>query len=132
MASTVQVKLIHRNTDSSTYGNTFSYFGMVMHFFNNSWLTVCDSNWIDKMSNSQVLCQQLGLEHTQQHWLDNRSETDLHFLHTNMNCSGSEDTLRLCPHDSVVSDTYKEDLSGTAKKIFHTHFAHYNYIMKLQ
>lgn len=96
-AGTVQVRLFH--------GNASSYLGKVMHYFNSSWRTVCDKNWTDKMSNSHVLCRQLGLGHALEHWLHDSGETDVHFLHTNIDCSGTEDKLRLCSHKFIMNDT---------------------------
>ena len=96
-AAIVQVQLVH--------GNTSSYLGRVMQYFNNSWRTVCDKNWIDKMSNSDVLCQQLGLGHALEHWLHGSNVEDVHFLQTDMDCTGTEDKLRLCKHNFTPTDT---------------------------
>ena len=95
--ATVQVKLVH--------GGASSYLGKVMHYFNSSWRTVCDKNWVTKMSNSDVLCRQLGLGHALDHWLHVSSGEDTHFLHMNIDCSGTEDKLRLCPHNFTISNT---------------------------
>ena len=78
--------------------------GRVMHYFNTSWGTVCDKNWISKMSNSDVLCRQLGLGHALEHWLENSNEEDDHFLYTDMNCNGTEDKLRLCLHNNFTTN----------------------------
>lgn len=78
--------------------------GRVMHYFNTSWGTVCDKNWISKMSNSDVLCRQLGLGHALEHWLDNSNEEDDHFLYTDMNCNGTEDKLSMCLHNNFTTN----------------------------
>ena len=96
IAETAQVQLIHQNTPS--------YFGKVKHFFNNTWHTVCDENWTDLMSNSHVLCKQLGLGHALEHWLDYPDGANTSFLHTHMNCNGTEnaDRLTLCNHNFTM------------------------------
>ena len=96
IAETAQVQLIHQNTPS--------YFGKVKHFFNNTWHTVCDENWTDVMSNSHVLCKQLGLGHAVEHWLDYPDGANTSFLHTYMNCNGTEnaDRLTLCNHNFTM------------------------------
>ena len=76
-----------------------------MHYFNSHWRTVCDKNWTDNMNNSNVLCQQLGLGHAEDHHLESRSEEDTHFLHTDIDCSGTENKLRLCKHRFIPDDS---------------------------
>ena len=100
-AETTQVRLMIKNTPRP------SYIGKVQHFFNTTWHTVCDGNWTDLISNSNVLCKQLGLGHAVEHWLHNRDETDTSFLHTHMNCNGTEDAdrLTLCKHNFSMDDT---------------------------
>ena len=93
-AETAQVMLEH--------GNTSSYLGKALHYFNTTWRTVCDKNWTATMSNSHVLCRQLGLGHAVDHWLHVPGERDVNFLHTNMKCSGTENKLRLCEHNFIA------------------------------
>ena len=66
---------------------------------------VCGKNWVDKMSNSHVLCRQLGLGHALEHWLHGSKEEDDLFLYTDMDCNGTEDKLRLCNHKFTTDDT---------------------------
>ena len=96
------MKLIHGNA-SSIYAS--SYLGKVLHYFDDSWRTVCDNKWITKISNSNVLCRQLGLGRALEHWLHSSDEEDIHFLHTNMECQGNEDKLRLCNHSFTMNNT---------------------------
>ena len=76
--------------------NVSSYYGQVMHYFNNSWHPVCDGNW--NLSDSNVLCHQLGLGHAQNYWLEYSNNEQDHFLHMNLHCIGTENKLRMCPH----------------------------------
>ena len=94
IAETAQVQLIYKNTPS--------YIGKVKHYYNSSWHTVCDGNWTDLISNSNVLCRQLGLGHAVEHWLHYPDETDTSFLHTHMNCNGTEDRMTLCTHNFIM------------------------------
>ena len=98
-AAIVQVQLVH--------GNTSSYLGRVMQYFNYSWRTVCDRNWTDKMSNSQVLCRQLGLGRALEHWLHYSNVKE--FLQTDIDCTGTEDKLRLCKHNFTPTNTCSEE-----------------------
>ena len=70
-----------------------------MHYFNYSWHTVCDRNWM--MSESNVLCHQLGLGHAKVYWLQPSNDENL-FLHTNLDCIGTENKLRMCPHEKFT------------------------------
>ena len=96
IAETAQARLIHENTPS--------YIGKVQHYYNSGWHTVCDGNWTDLISNSHVLCRQLGLGHALEHGLDYPGGS-ASFLHTHMNCKGSEDRLTLCDHTFSTDDT---------------------------
>lgn len=94
---TAQAQLIHESTPS--------YFGAVIHYFNTSWHTVCDRNWTVTMSNSHVLCGQLGLGHALEHWLHDPDAKDTNFLHTHMTCNGTENRLTLCDHDFIEDNS---------------------------
>ena len=78
-------------------GNIFPFSGRVEIYQNGVWGTVCDKNWTN--NNTQVVCQQLGYEHS---W----ASTDLNvaagkgpIIMEKVNCDGDEANLLACSHN---------------------------------